>query len=166
MAAMDGFGYACAIVLAAIFVRSGTAKLARPGVTAASFSALGVPGSAAAARMVPATELVVAALLLGLPRIGGSLAVGILLAFTLILRRAIRSGSTAPCNCLGSAASEPVSRVDVLRNGLLLLLAVAAGRELLPRVPSPLAALVATMGVGAGYGVYRLARTRWAPGPG
>ena len=38
----------------------------------------------------------------------------------------VRAGSTVPCGCLGTASKEPVSEVELVRNGLLAVLAVVA----------------------------------------
>lgn len=140
---MAGFGYACAVLLAATFVRAGAAKLARPAATAASFAALGVPGAAGVARAVPLVELLVAACLLAVPRVGAVVALFLLAVFSGLLASAIRSGATAPCNCFGTARAEPVSVADLVRNGLFAALAVAGLATVEPRLPSPLAALAA-----------------------
>ncbi|MEO7837140.1 MAG: MauE/DoxX family redox-associated membrane protein [Acidimicrobiales bacterium] len=119
-------GYACALALAVVFVWAGVAKLRQVEETRAAFAALGIPKSAAAARIVPVMELAIAAVLVAAPSVGGAIAFGSLLAFNLILVRAVRSGSPAPCNCFGSHSAEPVSRRDLLRNVGLMVLAMAA----------------------------------------
>ena len=122
---MAWFGYACALVLAAVFVRAGAAKLARRDGAAASFSALGVPAPDAMARAVPVLELVLAVVLLARPVAGSVAALAVLGAFSAVLARAIATGVTAGCNCFGSATSKPVSGRDLARNGLLAALAIA-----------------------------------------
>ena len=126
MRAVDGLGYLCALVLAAVFVRSGSSKLAHPQRTARSFTALGVPAAGVVARIVGPLELALAVLLISLPRAGGVVALALLGGFSAVLVRAVRSGSTAPCNCIGSSKAKPVSWADIARNAMLGLLGIAA----------------------------------------
>ena len=146
---MKGLGYACALVLAAVFVRAGAAKLARPAQTATSFVALGVPAAPAAARAVPIVELLVAVALLASPRAGGLGAVALLIPFTAVLTRAVRKGSPVPCNCFGAARADPVAPVDVVRNALLVGLALAAVTAPTPAVPGA-GAVAATLAASVG----------------
>lgn len=159
---MAGFGYACAAVLAVVFVRAGVAKAARPAETAIGFAALGVPGPPLTARIVPLVELVLAAVLLAAPRAGGAAALVLLGAFSAFVGRTLRRGLTVPCNCFGTARPEPVSPVDLLRNLLLGGLAVAALRAPEPVVPEVWAVAVALVAVGAGAAVLRTARKEWS----
>ena len=157
---MSEFGYACAVVLAAVFVRAGVAKGVRPRATAAGFAALGVPAPEAAARTVPVVELVLAVMLLATPRPGGIAALALLAVFSVLLGGAVRRGVTTGCNCFGAARVEPVSRVDLVRNGLLGLLAVATLAAPSPTVPHPLAAAAAMTVVALGGGALHAVRRR------
>ena len=157
---MDGLGYACAVLLAAVFVRAGAAKLARPAQAAASFVALGVPAAVTAARAVPAMELLVAVALLAVPRAGAIGALALLLPFTAVLTRAVRAGSQAPCNCLGGNGTDPVSAVDVVRNVLLLALALAAVTARAPVVPGAPAVVTAVVAAACALGLLSTLRTR------
>ena len=148
---MDGLGYACALLLAAVLVRAGAAKLARPTETATTFVALGVPAAGTAARAVPVVELLVATALLAAPRAGALGAVALLVPFTAVLARAVAAGSETPCNCFGATRAEPVSWADVVRNLLLGVLAAAAVTSPRPVTPSPAAAAVALTAVAAGW---------------
>ncbi|HUQ63018.1 MAG TPA: MauE/DoxX family redox-associated membrane protein [Acidimicrobiales bacterium] len=123
---MGGFGYVCALVLAAVFVRAAVVKLARPGETDAGFAALHLPAARMLARIVPVVELALSVTLIVVPRAGGGAALVLLAGFTAVLVRAIASGVTAPCNCFGAARRTPISRVDIIRNVVLAGLAVAA----------------------------------------
>jgi len=134
---MGGFGYVCALVLAAVFVRAAAAKLARRDQTAESFAALRLPAARPLAHLVPVLELVLAVVLIAAPRVGGIAALVLLVAFTAVLVRAITSGVGAPCNCFGAASAEPISCADVLRNLLLASLAVGALFAPAPERPSP-----------------------------
>lgn len=157
---VEGFAYACAVLLAAVFVRAGAAKAARPAETAAGFRALHLPAPTVLSRIVPAGELALAALLLAAPRAGAGAALAVLAAFTAVLVRAIHSGDVAPCNCFGAVNAKPISSADVLRNGLLAGLAGGALGAPGPTVPSPEAvALVAAAGA-VGLGLLRASRRR------
>ena len=76
---------------------------------------------------VPAVELVCALALVAFPRqsFPGWIAFAVLLLFTVFLvRAAIRS---VPCPCFGGATStHPVGASAIVRNGVLLALAVLA----------------------------------------
>ena len=148
---MDGLGYACALVLAGVFVRAGAAKLARPGATATGFAALGVPGPGVLARAVPLVELLAAVGLAAAPRAGGAVALVALAGFSVVLARGLRAGSTAPCNCFGAARADPVSSVDIVRNALLAVLALLALGAPGPAVPGPLAVVVAVSASAGGW---------------
>jgi hypothetical protein len=162
---MSGFGYACAVVLAAVFVRAGVAKAVRGDQTRAGFDALGVPAPAVTARTVPFVELVLAVALLALPRAGGVAALALLGAFTVVLAGAVRRGVTAGCNCFGAARVDPVSGIDLVRNGLLALLAAATLLAPAPEVPDPVAVAAVVVATAAGAVALRAAHGRRS-GPG
>lgn len=163
---MEGFAYLCALLLAVAFVRAAAAKLARPDRTAAGFAALGLPRPGFLARAVPLLELAVAALLGALPRLGGVAAFTLLAAFTVVLARAVKAGVTTGCTCFGAVSTEPVSRRDLLRNGLLAAAAVAAWDAPGPTVPSPAAAGLFALSLLAGTALLHYSRRRgYARGP-
>lgn len=157
---MDGLGYACALVLAGVFVWAGAAKLARPAQTAAGLVTLAVPGGRSVARAVPFVELAVAAILLAAPRAGAVLAVVMLAAFTAFLARAVRSGVRTPCNCFGTSRVDPVSWADVVRNMMLIASAVVTIGAARPVVPRPGAGAAAAGAVALGYLLLRTLRSR------
>jgi uncharacterized membrane protein YphA (DoxX/SURF4 family) len=159
---MRGLGYACAVLLAMVFVRAGAAKLARPAQTAASFVALRIPAPDALARAVPFVELAVAAALLAAPTIGGVAANVLLAGFTVALAGALRAGVTAPCNCFGAARADPVSPVDIVRNLLLAVLGVAAIPTPEPVRPGLVAIVVAAVAFAAGFAALAAGRRRMA----
>jgi len=153
-------GYAAAVVLAAVLLRAAAAKLARPREAAGSFRALGLPAPSALARAVPVAELALAVALLGAPGASAAGALVLLAAFSAVLGRAVRAGATTPCACFGAAGADPVSGVDIVRNGLLALLAVAALAAGRPVVPGPLGVLAVVAAVAAGAGGLALLRRR------
>jgi hypothetical protein len=157
---MVGFGYACAAVLAAVFVWAAVAKATRADPTARGFAAMGVPAPTVTARAVPLAELVLAATLLAAPRPGGVAALGVLAAFSALVARSVRRGVTVGCNCFGAARVDAVPGVDLLRNGMLAGLAAAALLAARPVVPNPAAVAAAAALVAAGVLVLRAARLR------
>jgi hypothetical protein len=138
---MNEIGYALALGLALVFAWAGVAKLRSPRATARSFAALGVP--AWFARAVPIAELVLAAALVLTP-MAGILALILLALFTIVLTGA---DDGIACACFGSAANEPVSWVQLLRNVLLMAVAVVASFG--ERVVPGLAAVLTAVGVAA-----------------
>lgn len=157
---MGDIASAAALCLAVVFAWAGASKVARGDATTASFRALGVPAPAATARVLPGLELAVAGLLVAVPRVGAVVAIVVLSGFTAFLARAVASGSTAGCGCFGAGRAEPVSAVDLLRNGLLLagaaLATVAEGAHL----PSLPALVIASVGAMLSAVALSAARTR------
>jgi hypothetical protein len=117
-------GYVSALVLALVMAWAGVAKLRSRSETAASFAAFGVP--AGLARVVPLVELALAVALVFVPALAAGAAAVLLAAFTVVLVRAIGRGVTVGCNCFGSSRSEPVSSVELVRNTMLIALAIVA----------------------------------------
>jgi hypothetical protein len=138
---MTDVAYTLAVGLALVFAWAGVAKLLAPRPTARSFAALGVPPGLA--RVVPYVELALAAgmVLAPITAIGALVLLG---AFTIVL---VGADDGVRCACFGSASSEPVSWVQVLRNGFLAAAAAVASGST-PRVPS-LAAVLTTAGIAA-----------------
>ena len=94
------------------------------------FTAMGIPARwrAPVAVMLVVAEIGTAALLV-LPRvaIAGSIAAAILFAvLTAGVHQVVRGARQVRCNCFGAAKGVPLSPVHVLRNGVLVLFAVAA----------------------------------------
>ena len=142
---LNDLGMAAAGVLATTFAWAGAAKLSRPAETAAGFATLCLGRPGALARIVPAVELVLAVSLLAAPRIGAAVALLLLAAFSAVLVRALRRGVEVRCACFGQAGGPPLSVVDLVRNGLLGLLAGLALATDQPRVPSlPASGLMAS----------------------
>lgn len=156
-------GYVAAVVLAAVFVLAAAAKLARPHDASGAFRALGLPAPGALAWGVPVVELVLGAALLAAPRAGAAGALAVLGAFSAVLLRAVRAGVTAPCACFGTASSRPVSSADLVRNGLLGVLAACALLAPRPAVPNPRVAAAVAAAVAAGYGLLALRQRKEEP---
>ena len=116
------------LVLGAVLLVSGVSKVAAPQLWRAQSGELGVPATVAA--VVPFVELAVGALLVAqVARQAVAIAAGALLvAFTALLLVRLSQGRRTPCACFGSLSSRPIGWIDVVRNTLLLALAVALAR--------------------------------------
>lgn len=138
---MNHLGLACAVVLAGVFLASVWSKLG--GVRFRVFVASAAPlellprgWRSKAAAAVVAGELAVttafaggaALAVAGLARwpllLGFLGAMGLLLAFTVVIGLVLRRGERAPCHCFG-AHDTPLGPVHVVRNVILIGLAVA-----------------------------------------
>lgn len=130
---MSDLGGAAAIVLAVVFAWAAVAKFRAMAETTVSFHGLGLPAAAVLARVVPVVELVVAAGLLAVPATVAWPALALVVAFSLVIARAVASGSTVVCACFGGAPAtggddqpRPVSVVELVRNAGLGALAIVA----------------------------------------
>jgi hypothetical protein len=110
------------LALSVVFVVAAVAKLADRSGTRAALEAFGVRRLAApAATLLPIVELAVAVALLpaATARWGALGALVLIGIFSLVVFRALRSGSTPDCNCFGGLAQTEVGRGTLVRNGLL-----------------------------------------------
>jgi Methylamine utilisation protein MauE len=117
---------AAGIVLGAVFVVAGTAKLARRAAWPVQADVLGVPRIVAP--IVPWTEIVLGALLVagvGSPWTAAA-ATLVLGAFTGLLLVRLDDDVRPPCACFGSWSARPLSWWSVARNAGLVMLALAA----------------------------------------
>ena len=120
---------ACRLLLAAVFLTAAVTKLSGGAAWAAFTDSLRqldqVPGALVrpAALAVVAAEAIAGVLLLvpvrAAGRVGFVLAGGLLLAFILVIGRALSSGNRAPCRCFG-ASSTPLGAGHLVRNVVLL----------------------------------------------
>jgi hypothetical protein len=109
----------------------------------------GIPAPGPVAVGTVAAELaVVATLAAGLLPVGFGLAIGLLVLFSVLLGRTVRTSDRVSCNCFG-AGDRPVSRYDLVRN--LLLAAVAVLGLALGDQPTPPAAAIVLVGLMAGW---------------
>ena len=138
-------GYVAGWVLASTFAVAAATKWRERDRTGRAFAGLDLPLSPVLATVVPATEATLAALLVVAPRPAAALSLAVLGAFTLVIVRAVRAGSTAGCGCFGSSASHAVSAIDVVRNLLLAALAVAALGASRPVLPNLEAVVLVTL---------------------
>ncbi len=123
------------LVLAAVFLTAGLAKVKGRREFSAALPSLGVP-----ARLVPIIAVAVAPLeiavgvllLINATAFGAAIAALILIVgFSLLLVTTIRHGTTGGCNCFGALSSDkPVGPSALIRNGIIAAIAamiVAAG---------------------------------------
>jgi len=126
---MSALARASAVVLAVVFAWAGGAKLADRAGTVDAFGSLGLRRPADLAIVVPVLELFVAVGLIAMPLVGASGALFMLVAFTVVLVGVVRRGVPVACACFGSVSTrpaDPVSTRSLLRNAVLIVLAVVA----------------------------------------
>jgi hypothetical protein len=120
-------GMVARLFLGGVFLFAGFAKL-----RSAHWAVLAV--EAGTPRAVVAGLPVVEAMLgLGLlVSLGGGLlawvAVALLIAFTVGVAHRYASGNRAPCNCFGDSSNDPVGKVTIVRNAVLVAIALLATR--------------------------------------
>ena len=114
------------VVVGAVLLVSGAAKLAAGPRWAAQAAALGSP--AVAVPVVPWLELGLGALLVtGVWRAEVALAAAVMLgAFTVLLVLRLAQGRRPPCACFGAWSTRPVGPGSVARNVVLIALALLA----------------------------------------
>lgn len=119
-------GLIASVALGAVLCLAGASKQIDRESFAASAKHLGVPGFVVP--FVPWAELVVgAALLAGLGwPITPSLAIVLLVAFTIVIVGNLARGQRPPCACFGVRSIAPISWWTVARNLVLIVLAVVA----------------------------------------
>ena len=123
---VEFLGTVAAVVVGAAFVAAGVFKL---------IDGLGWPKQAAdmgvgrsVAMVVPWVEIVIGVLLvlqLFEPWVALA-AVGLLVIFTVVIVRRLLDGSRPPCACFGSRSTRPLGTYHLVRNGVLLALAIGA----------------------------------------
>ena len=143
---MNDVLYAGALALAAVFAWAGAAKAVAPQRTKRTFAGLGLPASLAT--IVPAVELALGAGLVVAPGVVAWAALAMLVAFTALLARVVVRGDAVACGCFGSARPEPVSFVDLVRNGLLIVAAAAVALGATTPSAPGLAAVITASGLG------------------
>lgn len=118
------------VVLAVLLLISGVAKLRDRDATADAFEALRLPSwlaGAGAPLLLPVAELVLAALLVlgrGWLLTAATAAVLVLmLAYTVVIARALGFDEPVRCGCFGALGSGDVTRATLVRNALLVALA-------------------------------------------
>jgi uncharacterized membrane protein YphA (DoxX/SURF4 family) len=122
-------GDAARLILAAVFATAAWAKLSDLAGTRQAAREFGVPSAAVAALafIVPVAELTVAVLLVfgGSAAVAGAVGAVLLLAtFIVAISVSLARGRRPDCHCFGRLRSEAVSMRTLVRNLVLVLLAV------------------------------------------
>lgn len=137
-------GLAATLIVAAVFVAAGAAKLADRAGTRTALREFGVPVALIPllSSALPLAELAVAALILYGPTraVGAAGALGLLALFSVAIAVRLANGDAPSCNCFGQLRSAPVSWKTLARNGVLAVLATTAlAAGLLGETPSAVA---------------------------
>ncbi len=115
------------VLLAAVFLLAGVAKLADPKGTTKAFRDFGLQRALAAllALSLPFAEIAVAIALipLALAWYGASAALALLSVFMIAVAVAMIRGRKPECHCFGQLHSAPVGTSTLIRNGVLIALA-------------------------------------------
>jgi uncharacterized membrane protein YphA (DoxX/SURF4 family)/thiol-disulfide isomerase/thioredoxin len=149
------------VALALVFVVAGFAKLRDPEGTAGMLAGFGVPArlTALSARLLPLSELVVAALL-GLNMtvgVGAATSTVLLSLFTAAMVANLVMGRKVSCRCFGQAAPADVGPVTLVRNGVLIALSLCVLIATRPWTQDDALAWIASNGLALGLGVLVLA---------
>ncbi len=116
------------LVLGLVFAAAAVGKLARRRDGAVDVEAFGVPPRMAGpvAALLPVAELAVAGSMLWAPSAVAGAAAGLflLVLFTCLVGLNLRRGRRPPCRCFGRASETPIGIGTVLRNVVLMGLAV------------------------------------------
>jgi hypothetical protein len=123
---VEVLGVVAAVGLGAVFVIAGAAKLALGAAWPGQARAMGAPMPIAT--IVPAVELVIGAALvtriaMPLPALA---AIGLLVAFSILIARQLVDGRHPPCACFGAWSHRPLSGAHLVRNAVMILVAIVA----------------------------------------
>lgn len=139
------------LLLAGVLLLSGVAKLRHPGSGHAAFEALRVPKRLSANWIVGALPYAELALALGLLLTQGWVLLGVALlaavlcgGYWVLIVRAVRAGASVNCNCFGQLTAGAVGPWTVIRNSVLLLVAVVVVVDAALRRPVWLARVIAS----------------------
>lgn len=121
---------AAGVIVAAVLLVSAAAKLRDRAATGSGLVAMGVPRVVAptAATLLPVAEAGIAAGLLFPPaRVPAAFAAIVLTAlFTGAVAGNLVTGRRPPCACFGAASRRPLSGLTLVRNAVLMSLAIIA----------------------------------------
>ena len=123
---MSAVAFAASVIVGLAFLVAGGSKLAAGPSWPAQASDLGAP--AIAVPTLPWVELAIgAALVLQLGRpVAAVAAIVLLVGFTGLIALRLSQGRRPACACFGAWSAKPIGASHLLRNGVLLALAVLA----------------------------------------
>ena len=116
------------IAVGVVLLVAGVAKLCQPAWPATA-TAFGAP--AWMVPVLPWAEVVLGALLVAGVALPWTalLAAGLLAAFAVVVGVRLHRGEAVPCGCFGETSHQPVGRDTVLRNLMLVILALMAAAD-------------------------------------
>jgi thiol-disulfide isomerase/thioredoxin/uncharacterized membrane protein YphA (DoxX/SURF4 family) len=118
----------CRVVLALVFVVSGTAKLIDRRGTSDAVRSFGMPASLVPtiSWCLPAVEIVAAVLVLFAATAlwGASIMLALLGAFVVVVTTSLRQGAAHDCHCFGSIKPRPISRRLIVADAGLAVVAL------------------------------------------
>ncbi len=122
----DTVGVVAAILLGAAFVLAGASKLAAGRAWPAQAAGLGAPTWSVAP--LPWIELGLGAILVSnlVRRPAAIVALVLLLVFSSLVIARLREGRHPPCACFGAWSARPLGPGHLVRNGVLVVLAIVA----------------------------------------
>ena len=122
----DTVGVVAAILLGAAFVLAGASKLAAGRAWPAQAAGLGAPTWSVAP--LPWIELGLGAILVSnlVRRPAAIVALVLLLVFSSLVIARLREGRHPPCACFGAWSARPLGPGHLVRNGMLVVLAIVA----------------------------------------
>jgi hypothetical protein len=123
---VEVLGAIAAVGLGAVFVIAGASKLALGAAWPAQARAMGAPMPIAT--VVPGVELVIGAALIAriampLPALA---AIVLLVSFSVLIARQLVDGRHPPCACFGAWSHRPLSGTHLVRNAVLVAVAIIA----------------------------------------
>lgn len=123
---MEVVGIVARVTLGAVYLVAGVFKLVAGAAWPRQAADLGVPRRVAVA--VPYGEIALgAALATQLLRPWPAIAsIVLLVAFTVVIVRRLGDASRPPCACFGTRSSRPLGPLHLIRNAILLMIAIAA----------------------------------------
>jgi uncharacterized membrane protein YphA (DoxX/SURF4 family) len=119
-------GIVAAILLGAAFVLAGASKLAAGRTWQVQAAGLGAPSWTVGP--LPWIELGLGAILISnlIRRPASIAALGLLLAFSVLLIARLREGRHPPCACFGAWSARPLGPGHLVRNGVLVVVAIVS----------------------------------------
>lgn len=114
------------VLVGAVFVVSSVAKSADPARWLAQAAGMGVP--APIARPVPYAEALLAAWLISQWQrsLAASVAIGVLVVFSALIGVRLAQGRRPVCACFGSLSARPIGASTLVRNAVIVAVAVVA----------------------------------------
>lgn len=123
---MSLVGGLAAVLLGVMFLAAGVAKLAMGDQWPVQAREMGAPGPVIP--IVPWFEIVLGALLVVQFRrpVMASMALGLLVVFTVLIALRLAQGRRPPCACFGAMTAKPIGAGHLIRNAVFIAVALIA----------------------------------------